>query len=118
MEKFLSIIIILFGILQVILFFKIWVMTNDVRFIKKSITNSEYDFIHYMLLGEKEKAFNLIKLQLFKLLISFIEKNRWNKTEFIDDEYVEKAELTGYKLPSYLQNANSFWNYYDELDKL
>lgn len=33
---FVSIIIIVFGVLQIILFFKIWGMTNDVRDIKRS----------------------------------------------------------------------------------
>ena len=34
MEGFLSIVLVVFGILQIILFFKPWGMTNDVAYIK------------------------------------------------------------------------------------
>ena len=34
---FVSIVIIVFGILQIILFFKLWGMTNDVKKIKSSL---------------------------------------------------------------------------------
>lgn len=34
MEGFLSIVLVVFGILQIILFFKLWEMTNDVADIK------------------------------------------------------------------------------------
>lgn len=37
-----SIIIIVFGILQIILFFKIWGMTNDIREIKNKYMNIDY----------------------------------------------------------------------------
>lgn len=37
-----SIIIIVFGILQIILFFKIWGMTNDIREIKNKYINIDY----------------------------------------------------------------------------
>ena len=35
MMEFLSIVMLVFGILQIILFFKIWGMTNNVSFIRK-----------------------------------------------------------------------------------
>lgn len=35
---FVSIVIIVFGILQIILFFKLWGMTNDVKKIRKAIS--------------------------------------------------------------------------------
>lgn len=42
-----SIIIIVFGILQIILFFKIWGMTNDVKKIRKAISpNKSEDSIN------------------------------------------------------------------------
>lgn len=37
---FTSIIVIVFGALQIILFFKVWGMTNDVRKIKNKTVNS------------------------------------------------------------------------------
>lgn len=41
MFELLSIIFLIFGILQIILFFKIWGMTNDVRAIKEYLTKTE-----------------------------------------------------------------------------
>ena len=38
MLALLSIVCLIFGILQIILFFKIWAMTNDVRAIKEYLT--------------------------------------------------------------------------------
>ncbi len=39
MEAFVSVIIIVFGILQIILFFKLWGMTNDVSKLKEYFSN-------------------------------------------------------------------------------
>nr|DAS63652.1 MAG TPA: hypothetical protein [Caudoviricetes sp.] len=44
---FVSIVIIVFGILQIILFFKLWGMTNDVKKIRKTISpNKSEDSIN------------------------------------------------------------------------
>lgn len=40
--NFVSIIIIVFGILQIILFFKLWGMTNDIREIKNKYMDDQY----------------------------------------------------------------------------
>lgn len=40
MEKTIAILIIIFSILQIILFFKLWGMTNNVKFIKEILTKS------------------------------------------------------------------------------
>ena len=40
METFIILIILIFGILQLILFFKIWGMTNDIREIKERYLSS------------------------------------------------------------------------------
>lgn len=40
METFIILIILIFGILQLILFFKIWGMTNDIREIKERYFSS------------------------------------------------------------------------------
>ena len=42
MTLFVSIVIIVFGILQIILFFKLWGMTNDVKKIRKSLPNVSF----------------------------------------------------------------------------
>lgn len=44
---FVSIVIIVFGVLQIILFFKLWGMTNDVKKIRKAISpNKSEDSIN------------------------------------------------------------------------
>ena len=69
MVTLLSILALIFAILQIILFFKIWGMTNDIRIMKQNIQGVEYGFNHYMLLDEKEKAFNLVKSRLLNVLM-------------------------------------------------
>lgn len=39
MYLFIGIVIIVFGILQIILFFKLWIMTNDIREIRNQYIN-------------------------------------------------------------------------------
>ena len=41
MEAFVYLIIIVFGILQIILFFKLWGMTNDIRKLTEHFCNKE-----------------------------------------------------------------------------
>jgi predicted Holliday junction resolvase-like endonuclease len=56
MIDFLTIILLIFGVLQIILFFKVWGMTNDIKDIRnkylkdedeKQRKNTEYDVITY-----------------------------------------------------------------------
>lgn len=63
---FVAIVIIAFGILQIILFFKIWGMTNDVKKIRQQRDNSEINNLIneaqiHSLKGDKEKATQLYK---------------------------------------------------------
>ncbi|WP_321437305.1 hypothetical protein [uncultured Bacteroides sp.] len=63
MYEFLSIILIVFGILQIILFFKTWIMTNDVKKIKEIAqegNNSSWDVAKIeTLAGNYDKAFEI-----------------------------------------------------------
>ena len=63
MYEFLSIILIVFGILQIILFFKVWGMTNDVKKIKEIAQegdNSSWDTAKIeTLAGNYEKAYEI-----------------------------------------------------------
>lgn len=66
MIDFLSIILLVFGVLQIILFFKMWIMTSDVSKIKEVIqlpvkreTEIIYEAQLKTLNGEKNEAFNL-----------------------------------------------------------
>jgi hypothetical protein len=70
MYQFLSVILIVFGILQIILFFKMWGMTNDVKTIKKltsEANNSNWTAAKLeTLVGDYDKAYNIY----FKCFIS------------------------------------------------
>ena len=63
MFSFVGIIIIVFGVLQIILFFKMWGMTNDVKIIKKNlIDGTDACFISAqkeIMLGNTDKAFDI-----------------------------------------------------------
>ena len=67
MYEFLILVMLVMGILQIILFFKVWIMTNDVGKIKDMVT-SGLSFKEYMVLGEKEKAFESLKEELVNRL--------------------------------------------------
>ncbi len=48
MMEFLSIVLLVFGVLQIILFFKLWGMTNDVRSLKDKYTASNKELEYYI----------------------------------------------------------------------
>lgn len=70
---FTSIIIIAFGVLQIILFFKVWGMTNDVRKIKNNTINSFDEAHKQIIIGNKDKAFEIYKYSYVKELIKLSE---------------------------------------------
>lgn len=88
MSIFISIITIIVAVLQIVLFFKIWVMTNDVKKIKKKmdadIEIDRIDKIRIALLkGDKQKA---IELLTDKLATELIKKS---SEEFITPEGIK-----------------------------
>lgn len=73
MMTFTAIIMIVFGILQIVLFFKIWLMTNDVSSIKKGLRKDDSLIIEAQvkaLDGFSDDAFELYKKSFY---ISVIE---------------------------------------------
>lgn len=122
MINFLSIVLLVFGVLQIILFFKVWGMTNNVQRIKEELCAGENDFYKLMLLEEKEKAFHLVKEKLVKKLRNDMSRCG-SKETFIHctsyiKTYMEKASLTGYELPKHLQDAGTFWDYSKEIENI
>lgn len=88
MSIFISIIAIVVGVLQIVLFFKIWVMTNDVKKIKKKmdadIEIDRIDKIRIALLkGDKQKA---IELLTDKLATELVKKS---SEEFVTPEEIK-----------------------------
>ena len=48
MMEFLSIVLLVFGVLQIILFFKLWRMTNDVRSLKNQYAANNKELEYYI----------------------------------------------------------------------
>ncbi|MEG1865837.1 MAG: hypothetical protein RR331_03055, partial [Bacteroides sp.] len=67
---FTGIIIIVFGILQIILFFKMWIMTNDVWKIKKHLIGCENDMYEYIIMGDNDKILRVLKKSFLHVVIS------------------------------------------------
>lgn len=89
MLSFVGIIIIAFGILQIILFFKMWGMTNDVKQIKKALPNTpsnlspaQMEFI----IGNTEKAKEMAKREFILEIYQIYRKAL--KGYITDSEYI------------------------------
>ena len=125
MIDFLTIVLLVFGVLQIILFFKMWGMTNDVNKIKQKLETQpeEEDILiteaQIKALNEnKEEAFELYQkafyksvLELFNKTIkeygdddnmSYKERNEYYKTEYnkVVRYFSKRVEKLGLKLSS------------------
>ena len=96
---FISFIIFVFGLLQLILFFKLWAMTNNVQSIKEKLKESpkQQDSIITeaqikTLSGEKEAAFELYQKAFYLSIVSL-----YNETVATygneDDKYTQRDEF-------------------------
>lgn len=91
MSNFILIITIITGVLQIVLFFKVWVMTNDVRKIREKMdADLEIDRIDKiriaLLKGDKQKA---IELLTDKLATELVKKS---SEDNISPEYIQKLK--------------------------
>lgn len=119
MGQIVSIIIIVFGVLQIILFFKIWGMTNNISLINKKIKEHTYEY--YMLIGDKEMAFKTLKEEMVSRLLN-IKMETYSKDSFIQianeeiSNYIKLMEMTGFKIPLHLTSAEAFIAYKKEIN--
>ena len=95
----LSIVIIVFGILQIILFFKLWGMTNDVKKIRKSLPNVSSDLSPAkmeFIIGNTDKAKEMLKkefvLDVYESYMKIVKEN----TEVTDPSVMEKEYSIDY----------------------
>lgn len=100
MTEFVTIILLIFGVLQIILFFKIWGMTNNVIKIKEKLEaqpETEDQLIieaqTHALNGEKEKAFDLYKKAFHK---NIIELFNMTIKEYGDEDNMDYKERNDY----------------------
>lgn len=86
-----AVIIIVFGILQIILFFKLWGMTNNIRKIADKLNSkiSRNDQAQIELLkGDKDKAINLYKEAFFvEIMEQFQKAKEWDNPGNYNVEY-------------------------------
>lgn len=112
MIEFLSIVLLIFGVLQIILFFKLWIMTNDVKKIKERVIMG-HGVRYYLAIGDKEKAYSSAVEELYNELDKQASV-RYNDEYFLEgaqktiEVYRKIAEETGHELPEYLSDAQKF----------
>lgn len=94
METFVAVVIIVFSILQVILFFKLWGMTNDVNSIKARLSDS--DLITKakvcVLSGDVAEAKRMLD-ESFLLEITRFEGKYETYYEFFEKKHIEYLKL-------------------------
>lgn len=115
MFTFIGWIIIIFGILQIILFFKVWEMTNNVAKISKKIgcNNSSTDSIRKLLLkGENKKAYEtIIESMILDIDLVFSGESSYESIEDVRQAYSKGLEKIGYSIPDPIKNINSYDDY-------
>jgi hypothetical protein len=125
MVEFIAIVSLIAGILQIILFFKVWGMTNDIRELKKDHF-CETDIETYyqkatfarknLVLGRKEQ----VKSMLLKNFIHNIEQNYINNEQSLRpyvDNLKAQFEKIGEELPEYIDKMETFGDYYQLFSK-
>lgn len=123
MFTFVGIIIIVFGVLQIILFFKMWGMTNKVSSIENKLKNQKHSYEFYMISEEKEKAFQIVKNALINRLIE-LRLNTYNDNRFIElankeiPGYIKRMKATGFETPNHLFSAELFIDYQNKINSL
>ena len=124
MQNFIGWIIIIFGVLQIILFFKIWIMTDDVTKIKNTIQANGYPngispAKFELALGNIEKAKELATREF----ISDIYKIYSNVLKSENEEYVKRFNVIEQEYRAKFDNISSFIDFekfstYDKAQKI
>ena len=109
MQNFIGWIIIIFGVLQIILFFKIWIMTDDVTKIKNTIQANGYPngispAKFELAMGNIEKAKELATREF----ISDIYKIYSNVLKSENEEYVKRFNVIEQEYRAKFDNISSF----------
>ena len=124
MQNFIGWIIIIFGVLQIILFFKIWIMTDDVTKIKNTIQANGYPngispAKFELAMGNIEKAKELATREF----ISDIYKIYSNVLKSANEEYVKRFNVIEQEYRAKFDNISSFIDFekfstYDKAQKI
>lgn len=115
MEQIMSIILIVFAVLQIILFFKVWGMTNNVKKIQDKMdypfntrrSNFDYDFMFYLYNSKKSEAKDLLLKTMWDgyfipRMIRAESLEKFNEDYArLKNEYGKYFELLGEEFPTY-----------------
>ena len=115
--KFLTFILFVWGILEVILFFKVWGMTNNVKKIQTELTRSNTTelFRKYRLLGLNDKAAEILIQVFLNDMEKYIHSDSYYSGEIIDYKVAElefQLSQLGEKLPNGFKNLKTAEDYY------
>lgn len=125
MVEFIALISLVAGILQIILFFKVWGMTNDIRAIKKdhfdeTVYEGYYEKALYvrknLILGKKEN----VKAMLLKNFMDNLEQNYTREGDSIQpyvDNLKNQFSIFDEELPSYISNMKTFKDFHSLFTK-
>ena len=109
MLDILSIVLLVFGALQIILFFKLWGMTNNVKKIYEKMNADGY--CSCMMKGDKEEAYRIAVSRLYKELRECVWATDGYYAENagpIIEKYRKMIEETGHKVPELLSLPEKF----------
>lgn len=96
---FMDVVIIIIGVLSIVLFFKVWIMTINIAKITSQVCESK-DYSYYLLKGDKEGLAKALEEDML------IEASRIYSKKGIDADEVNK-----------LDNIRDLISYYDGLSK-
>lgn len=140
---FIGIIMIVWGILEIILFFKIWSMTDHIKALKKDHFNetalSKDEMVNYLrknlILGDIEKVKRTLLLNFFdnveenykkmstegyeknekgeSVWVSFLEKNLNESIRPYVENLQKQYDKIGEKIPVYIQRMKTYGDYFN-----
>lgn len=115
--KFLMFVLFVWGILEVILFFKVWGMTNNVKQIKTELTRSNTTelFRKYRLFGQNDKAAEILIQVFLNDMEKYVHSDTYYSGENIEEKIAElefQLAQLGEKLPDEFKNLKTAEDYY------
>lgn len=121
MYELLSVILIVFGILQIVLFFKIWGMTDNVNKIKEIAeegNNISQDAANMETLAENyDKAYE-IYLKCFIFDVYELFKKAGDASDYYNEEYKKLVDIYTNRLDTLKGNYSIDSEKYDSFDKM
>lgn len=104
----LGIILLVFGILQIILFFKMWGMTNDVKQIRNKLApDSPEHFAREILKGDSNTADLLFNALYGELYDAYNKLSEQEAYEEIIKSYKKSYKKAGLAFPAVFENVKS-----------